>query len=220
MPDPLVIATFWITGLTACNLFVDFLLWKYVGSLTEKREVVIQQLVGVVSQAGMALWGFFNLFQPSPFELTWYLQSATIGFYAYDLLYMLSYAGGRKMYLFHAHHICTVLFLAHLQQNPYVCPPNAMNITIMILELSAASININSFCKRFWNSYAKQVELVNIVIYFITRMVIYPIVLYTLLYQFYVEHTLWDPTYGVPSLIFTLLHFLCILWFRNMVLQF
>ena len=124
------------------------------------------------------------------------------------------------MYIFHVHHICSIIFITYLQQDPSICPSVPMNTMTIVLELSAASINIYNLCKQFWNAYARQAELVNILIYFIARIVIYPIVLYSLIYQHYIDNILLDPSYGVPSLVFALLHIQCCVWFREMVLRY
>ena len=186
-------------------------------NLLEKQDILIGQFIGALIQLGLSIWASVNLLLSSPDQSTWHLKTALIGFYTYDLIYLLSFAKGQTMYLFHAHHIGCIILISHLQLYPHINKHDSMNMFIFILELSAASINIKNLYRQFQLPFPNRVELINILIYFITRIILFPIILYIEIYHLYMKEILFTLPAMIPSALLVTLHLICVKWCWDMV---
>lgn len=232
MEDLLGVLPLWVAGFGIFNLVIQQLIvnaqYMYFTSfisqtlrlnpnLLEKQDILIGQFIGALIQLGLSIWASVNLLLSSPAQSTWHLETALIGFYTYDLIYLLSFAKGQTMYLFHAHHIGSIILISHLQLHPHINMPDSVNMTIFILELSAASINIKNLYRQFQLPFPKRVELINILIYFITRVILFPIILYMELYHFYMKEILFTLPGIIPSVLLATLYLICVKWCWDMV---
>jgi hypothetical protein len=184
--------------------------------LDQKGPLITGQIISALLQIWIVLFTIWNLSLSDPVVNTEYVLTIMIGYYIFDLVDMLRYEDGRTMYLIHGHHVLSIMLLTHYQLNPITATIFTKNMTICVLELSAASLNVRNLCRRcFTNS--QSIDNVHILIYFITRMMILPMIIYTSIYEQILDNHIWDSVYMAPALGFLLLYTVSILWFQNMM---
>ena len=142
-----------------------------------------------------------------------------IGYFIYDIIYIY-----RKLYkkinaLIFLHHILSIVILTyiHLIDSPYKL---FINICYILLESTSLSLNITNSIKYFYPGHPqlKCVNLVNISIYGIVRILLYPI---NLGYGIYIVYNLNDTylkiLYIAPGSLLILLYIISVNWFIAMV---
>ena len=187
--------------------------------LDQKGSLIVGYIVSTLFQGGIVLFTFSNLFLSDPVVNTWYVLTCMSGHFIFDLVDMMRYKDGRAMYLIHGHHVLSIALLVHFQLNPMIVPTFTKNIITFLLELSGASVNIRNLCKRCFPLYSRYVNDANSIIYFVTRIVIFPIVVYTHIYEKFLENRIFDLVYMAPSLGFILIHMASLFWFLTMTRQ-
>jgi len=185
--------------------------------LDQKGQLIIGYIVSTLFQGGIVLFMVSNLFLSDLVVNTEYVLTIMIGYYIFDLVDMMRYKDGRTMYLIHGHHVLSIALLVHFQLNPMIVPTFTKNIIIFLLELSGAGVNIRNLCKRCFPLYSRYVNDISNIIYFITRIVIFPIVVYMHIYEKILEDRIFDLVYMAPSLGFILIHVASLFWFQMML---
>jgi hypothetical protein len=143
-----------------------------------------------------------------------------IGFYVYDLLYMMTYQEGRQDYVGQLHHIGAIIALRHLHYYPEANHPMMAGIIILLLEISAMVLNITFLYKLLFQSYVQQLELINIIVYATTRVILIPIgqcVSPFIYYDSQQRQEAYHYKYALPLLLNTLLTIASMFWFKTMI---
>jgi len=177
----------------------------------------IWQIMSVIGQLLITGWASLNLLGLNAYHS---LDALVIGYYLYDIVHLLTkpYAKTHTLYL--VHHVVAIFIVGflYLVDIPYVVP---LNILYVLLEFSAAAGNITNLLIHTYPSsqFVISSSFINVSIYGITRIVVYPIVVSYLAYYVYGTTT---STYSfciclVPLGLLTGLYFACIYWYIGMV---
>lgn len=189
----------------------------------KKHALTTGQITASICQFVFSVWAFLNMVIYRYHDIsssTWQIESYLIGFYIYDLLHMLTYKEGRKLYIFHLHHIVAVAIIATFQEYPDIGSHLIVNTVLFLLEVSSLSVNITVLYKQFAPNHVQSVELINVVVYGITRIISFPSIIYVESYRMYIEGHLIEPQYAAPMVLLFLLHLLCIMWYKTMLTNF
>jgi hypothetical protein len=136
------------------------------------------------------------------------------------MLHMMTYEEGRKSYIFYLHHVVTIAIVGYLLYYPELTDNIPSVIIVFLLEASSACVNITALYKQFIKIYIQQIELLNISVYCMARIIGYPISIICLSYIFYIDETLTIKLYLFPIIILSMLYGVCLFWFRTMVLKY
>jgi hypothetical protein len=214
---PVTIILSWITFMTCLSTLIAARLAIYD---IKKLELTIGQITGTVCQVLAVIWTLLNIAASYQYDITittWHMTVYIIGFYSYDLIHLLTYAEGRKLYVFHAHHIAAIITAITILVYPEICSILVVNMLIALLELSGASVNITALCKQFVPAYNKTVEFVNILIYVTTRNILYPCIIIKLTYDAYFDGHILKVQYLIPGITCHLLILACVVWGKTMI---
>ena len=175
----------------------------------------IGQLVNSVCQLLIIGWACYNL---TITDSTDSLNAFVVGFYLYDTihLYISHYGKTQRMYI--VHHLATIGIILYIQ---YVATDYSMfgNINYILMELSSTSINVTNITK-FFNPMAKYnitLSGINVNIYFITRIVMFPLSTLLLSYMIYESDSSTKYIYIPPIALFGILFCVCVGWFIALV---
>jgi TLC domain len=210
----------WIVSMASLSAFVSYRISRYE---IRKPALTTGQITAAICQFVFSIWAFLNMIIYTYRDITdstWQIEAYLIGFYIYDLFHLLTYKEGRKLYIFHLHHIVAVVTLIILQEYPEVCPDIIINTILFVLETSSLGINITVLYKQFATNYIQTAELINVIIYGATRIIAFPSLIYTEIHNMYVNGHLGEPPFASVAIIMTLLHILCMVWFQKMLTNF
>jgi hypothetical protein len=173
----------------------------------------IGQLIATGAQILMVAGAIVDLFTPLPLHS---LPSLVIGFYAYDMihLYMNRYGKALQMYL--VHHAVTIALIGYLYmiETPYT---REMNTYYILLEISSVSINVVNLIKFCYplSVSLDTLRFANVVVYGVTRVVLYPVNLGWSLYCVWTSDNVW--VHIPPFLVLVLLYGVYVQWFLAMI---
>lgn len=175
----------------------------------------IGQLVNSVCQLLIIGWACYNLLIA---DATDSLNAFVVGFYLYDTIHLYIHPYGKTQRVYIVHHLVTIGIIAYVQ---YVATGYSIfgNINYILLELSSTSINVTNIVK-FFNPMAKYnitISGINVNIYFITRIVMFPLSLLLLSYMVYESDSSAKYIYIPPITLFSILYGVCIQWFIVLV---
>jgi len=177
----------------------------------------VGQIMAVIGQLLITGWASLNLLGLDAYHS---LNALFIGYYLYDTVHLLTKPYAKTYTLYVVHHALAIIIVGslYLVDIPYVVP---LNIMYILLEFSAATVNITNLLIHTYPSSTVVItsSFINVSIYGITRVIVYPIVLSYLAYYVYTTTT---STYSfciclVPLGLLTVLYFACIYWCMGMV---
>jgi hypothetical protein len=177
----------------------------------------VGQIMAVIGQLIITGWASLNLLGLNAYHS---LDALFIGYYIYDTVHLLtkSYAKTHTLYL--VHHVLSIVIVGflYLVDIPYVVP---LNIMYILLEFSAAIGNVSNLLIHTYPSstFIITSSFINVSVYGISRIIVYPIILLYLGHYAYITTT---STYSfciglVPLGLLTVLYFACIYWCMGMV---
>ena len=177
----------------------------------------IGQIVNTAGQLLVTGWACLNL---AGLHAYLSLDALMLGFYIYDTYHILTKPYAKSNQPFVIHHGLTILLIVYLYILDF--PYNTlMNIIYILLEFSAAAINISNLLIHTYPSSRIGIScsFINLSIYIITRIVIYPIILvYTTHYAYVITTTTYMFYLCFPPLIILYLLFgTCIYWCSGMI---
>jgi hypothetical protein len=175
----------------------------------------IGQLVNSVCQLLIVVWAIYNLIIA---DRTDSLNEYVVGFYLYDIIHLCSNHYGKTQRMYIVHHLLTIGIIAYVQ---YVATGYSIfgNINYILLELSSTSINVANMTK-FFNPVAKYnitISGINVNIYFITRIVAFPLNLLLLSYMIYESDSSTKYVNIPPITLLSILFCVCVGWFIALV---
>ena len=177
----------------------------------DAKDRTIGQLVATGAQILMVLGALLDLITPVPS-----LTSLVIGFYIYDMIHLYTKPYGQTQKIFLIHHGATVVLLSYLCwiETPY---KGLLDIFYILLEVSSISINTVNLIKHFWPTEPrlKQLSFANVVIYGLTRVILYPVNLGVVIY--FVGQSDQILLYVPPITILLMLYVVCVQWFLTMI---
>jgi hypothetical protein len=177
----------------------------------------VGQIVGASAQLLITGWACLNLLGLNAYHS---LDACVIGFYLYDIFHLLTKPYAKTLHIFRIHHVLSICMICYgyLLDIPYFIASNTLYV---VLEFSAVSINITNLLSHCYPSsnFVIPCSFINISIYCVTRIIVYPIFCAYLQYYVYVTTT---TTYSyclcLPALgLLTGLYFACLYWFIGMV---
>ena len=172
-------------------------------------DQTIGQLVATGAQMLMVAGAVVDLFTPLP------LHSLVIGFYAYDMIHLYMHPYGKALQMYLIHHAVTIALIGYLYliETPYTKEIDAYYI---LLEVSSVPINAVNLIKFFYplSDSLDTLQLANVVVYGITRVVLYPLNLGWSLYCVLTSDNMW--IHVPPFLVLVLLYGVCVQWFLAM----
>jgi hypothetical protein len=169
---------------------------------------VITKLNAGLYQLYIVRWAGYDIIRYSTDESIHY---SLIGYYLYDILYLLMTPYGRKQYLYFIHHILAI-YLIHLNISYTLAPMIYSNVLYFSMELSASMINWMKLCNEYYPDMAAQCRMYTCIVYAMTRMICLPIFIIT--YSVHIYHPVWQQNIVVGLLL--LLYVLSMDWFRKM----
>jgi len=175
----------------------------------------VGQMVASFCQSIIVLWALTNLlFDGALNPLHYFVMS----YYIYDIIYLLIKPYGKTQTVFLIHHvlcICVILYTIYIPLG-YT---STIHLVYILMELSALSINVSNIQRYLYpaSRLTIHVSLTNLLIFFVTRIVVFPSVLLYTLYDMYSVEREDKYIYLFPGSLFTGLLFLCIWWFIGMM---
>ena len=175
----------------------------------------IGQMVNSVCQLLIIGWAGYNLLIA---DATDSLNAFVVGFYLYDTIHLYIHHYGKTQRAYIVHHLLTISIIVYIQ---YVATGYSEfgNINYILLELSSTSINITNIAK-FFNPMAKYtvtISGINVNIYFITRIVAFPLNLLLLSYMIYESDSSTKYVNIPPVTLLSILFCVCVGWFIALV---
>jgi len=139
----------------------------------------IGQLVAGACQFLIVLWALWNRLMAGDLQP---LHNFVLGFYLHDTIHLLVKPYGKTLRIFLVHHGVAIGLVLYLKY----CPPSYYsfaNEAYLLLELSAFSINATHVFRRFFitSKYNIALSALNLYLYCITRLILYPLMIATLL---------------------------------------
>lgn len=170
----------------------------------------IGQLVAMGAQILMVAGAVADLFTPLP------LHSLVIGFYAYDMIHLYIKPYGKTLQIYLIHHAVTIALISYLYliETPYT---KEMDTYYILLEVSSVSINAVNLIKFFYplSDSLDTLSFANVVVYGITRVVLYPLNLGWCLYCVLTSGNIL--IHVPPFLVLVMLYGVCVQWFLAMI---
>ena len=137
------------------------------------------QLMAGFCQLSIVLWAAYNLLIANSIQP---LHNFVLGFYAYDIIHLLISPYGKGLQIFLVHHGVTIAFVLYLK---YVPLPyySFINEAYLLLELSGLSINATNVFRQFnpVSKYNIALSAFNLYIYCLTRVLVCPLILVTII---------------------------------------
>jgi len=171
----------------------------------------IGQLVATVAQILIVAAACIDLFTPVTT-----LSSLVIGFYVYDIIHLCIKPYGRTQQIYLIHHAGTIALITylHLIETPYT---KETDVYYILLEASSVSINSVNLIKYFYpySNSLNALSRANVVVYGLTRIVLYPLNFAWILYNVVTSDHVWINVLPISGLI--LLYGAYIKWFMAMM---
>ena len=179
----------------------------------------IGQLLASIGQIIITGWAILNILGLHAY---YSLDAFFIGYYIYDTIQLLTKPYGKTLRLFHVHHVLTVslaTYIHMLDMSLYYYM--YLNIIYGLLEISGAAINITNLLIHIYPSskYIIPCSFMNLSIYFITRIVVFPIlILYAAQDMYRTANNMYTFSLYLPIIgLGTMLFIACTYWFIGMV---
>jgi len=173
----------------------------------------IGQLVATGAQLLMVAGAVVDLFMPLSYHS---LPSLVIGFYAYDMIHLYINPYGKALQMYLIHHAVTIALIGYLYmiETPYT---REMDTYYILLEVSSVSINAVNLIKFFYplSDSLDTLRFANVVVYGVTRVILYPLNLGWCLYCVLTSDNVW--IHVPPFLVLVMLYGVCVQWFLAMV---
>jgi hypothetical protein len=175
----------------------------------------IGQIMGASCQFIIIIWAFLNLLYSGSIEP---LHDFIISYYIYDLIHLYTTPYGRRQSIAFLHHtliICMITYIRYTQIDTIIFT----QLLYILMELSSCSLNIMNLCKQFYpaSKHIITYSFVNVMIYGLTRVIIYPLVLSYYEYQLYISEKDTKYLYLFPNALLILLYCISLWWFIAMV---
>ena len=191
-----------------------------IGSTPELIDKINGHLVAAAIQAVITAWAAVNLVYPA-YSTT--LHHAVIGYYVYDILYLLisPYATSKKTFI--AHHIAAIFvaLYAICVELSYVY---LLNILYLVLESGSLILNLTNVAKILYpyTQFSRNMITLNLVCYTISRMICFPA---CLLHGITIINNSKEPSteafyMAPPAAILVILYLVSIQWFMAMVVSY
>jgi len=175
----------------------------------------VGQLVASFCQSIIVLWALTNLlFNGASNPLHYFV----ISYYLYDMIYLFIKPFGKIQMIFQVHHglcICVILYTIYIP----IGYTSTIHLVYILMELSALSINLSNIQRYLYpaSRLTIQVSLTNLLIFLITRIIVFPSISIYMLYDIITVDRDDKYIFLFPGSLFTSLIFLCIWWFVGMI---
>jgi len=194
-----------IIGLQGCNWIVTRVL-----PTQAHHDHVVGQVVGAGFQAtiiSIALWMMYNQIN------TVLVPSLLFGYFVYDLIDLLRKPDWQTLYI--VHHIISLLLMLFIKvftdHNDIFYP------MIVLLESSTLTMNIGNLLKQVVSPvYYKLLNLLNIVVYGITRVLLFPV----WIYYYGSRAQIFDSVIGITLVLFIAAYGMFLVWFYKFLLKY
>jgi hypothetical protein len=188
-----------------------------LGNTPELIDKVNSHLVAAASQTIITAWAAVNLMYP---EYTESLHYTVVGYYVYDMIYLLVSPYATSKALFIAHHMGAmfVALYAIFFQLSYVY---ILNLLYIVLESGSLLLNLTNVAKILqpYTPFSRNMIRLNLGYYGISRMILFPACLLqgvSIVYN--AEHPMQELTYMAPPFfILIILFVVSVNWFATMV---
>jgi hypothetical protein len=175
----------------------------------------IGQIMGASCQFMIVAWAFLNLLFTGPIEP---LHDLVISYYLYDMIHLYMKPYGRRQSIFFLHHTLSICMIAYIRytQIEYTTLSHSLYI---LMESSGCALNITNLYKQFYpaSKHIITCSSVNIIIYGLTRVLVYPLILSYYEYQLYISVLDTKYIYIFPNALLILLFCVSVWWFIAMV---
>lgn len=203
--------------LLACNWLVTRILpTQSQQSQQSQHDYTVSQIISGGFQIyliGIALYMMYIQSTSS------FLFGIMFGYFLYDLVNLVQKPFGRTMYAIHGHHIGSILFMGHLYlYTPY--DPVMYPIMLLILESSSLLLNVVGLLKQIADPvYHKVIQLVTVVLYGISRIVMFPLWIYVFGRQHMIQGT-FDTAIGIAIGACVFANSIFAVWFYKLLLKY
>jgi hypothetical protein len=174
-------------------------------------DKTIGQLISAASQILIILGAIVDLITPIP-----YLTPFVIGYFVSDMIHLYTKPYGKTQTIFFLHHGLTIVMVGYvyLIESPY---KSFNDICYILLETSSLSLNITNSIKYFYPNHS-HMKFINISIYGICRMLLYPINIGHGIYMLYNSNDAYIIKLHIfPVSLLIILYAVCVNWFIVMV---
>jgi len=177
-------------------------------------DKTIGQLISSACQILIILGAIVDLFTPIT-----YLTPFVIGYFVYDMIHLYTKPYGKTQSIFFLHHGLTIVMVGYvyLIESPY---KSFNDICYILLETSSLSLNITNSIKYFYPNHPnmKCINLINISIYGLSRILLYPINIGHGIYILYNSNNAYIIQLHIfPVFLLIILYAVCVNWFIAMV---
>jgi hypothetical protein len=188
-----------------------------LGNTPELIDKVNSHLVAAASQTVISIWAAINLMYP---EYTESLHYTVVGYYVYDMIYLLVSPYATSKGLFIAHHIGAmfVALYAIYFQLSYVY---ILNLLYIVLESGSLLLNLTNVAKILYpyTPFSRNMIQLNLGFYGISRMILFPACLLqgvSIVYN--ADHPMQElASMAPPFSILIILFIVSVNWFATMV---
>jgi hypothetical protein len=174
------------------------------------HNMTVGQIVSATLQIVILCWTAMmlltNSFTNTPVEIF-------AGYLIYDSIDLVVKPIGKNVTEFHVHH-CLVIFLMLIIY--YFVDYNIFNCysMLLVLETSALMLNITNLTKQYIPSF-KQINTINVFVYFVSRVVLFPVCIYYWINNVLVHGTLHFAS-GLSTLLLVLGYIGFCWWFMKL----
>jgi hypothetical protein len=177
-------------------------------------DKTIGQLISSACQILIIMGAVVDLITPIP-----YLTPFVIGYFVYDMIHLYTKPYGKTQTIFFLHHGLTIVMVGYvyLIESPYKL---FNDICYIVLETSSLSLNITNCIKYFYPNHPnmKLINFINISIYGLFRMLLYPINIGHGIYMLYNSNDAYIIQMHIfPVSLLLILYAVCVNWFIVMV---
>jgi len=175
----------------------------------------IGQAMGASCQFIIVVWAFLNLPYSGPIEP---LHDLVISYYLYDMIHLYIKPYGRRQSIFFLHHtlsICIIAYIRYTQIDVIIF----IQLMYILMESSGCALNITNLLKQFYpaSKHIITYSFINVMIYGLTRVIIYPLIVSYYEYQLYISVLDTKYLYIFPNVLLALLYGVSVWWFIVMV---
>jgi hypothetical protein len=177
----------------------------------------IGQITAAIGQLMITGWASLNLLGLNAFQS---LDAFVIGYYIYDTIHLLTKPYAKTLKIFIIHHMLAIFLVGylHVLDIPYYI---ILNMFYIVLEFSGTSINITNTLIHIYPSasFVIPCSFINLCIYGITRILLYPIgVIYIAHYTYVTTTSAYSFYLCLPAIgITAILLLACMYWFTGMI---
>ena len=188
-----------------------------LGNTPELIDKINSHLVAAASQTIITAWAAVNLIYP---EYTESLHYTVVGYYVYDMIYLLISPYATSKGLFIAHHM-GAMFVALYAVYVQLSYEYLLNYLYIVLESGSLLLNLTNIAKILYpyTPFSRNIIRLNLGYYGISRMILFPAcLLQGILIVYNSTNPMQELAYMAPPFsILIILFIVSINWFATMV---